>query len=172
MRRLITATAVLTGLLTANANASEPRLEARAILPADATFAAPFSGVINTDPVFAPNSSQPVRGFSALLDAGGGELWAMPDNGFGNKANSRSLALRLYKVKPRWDKATVQVKEAITRSDPENVTATPGRFDSTMIVAITSPHPHSQPMCGPNALTVHVKDVPASGIRWLRPRYA
>ena len=74
MRRLITATAALTVLLASPAVATEPRLEARAILPADVTFAAPFNGVINTDPVFAPNSSQPVGGFSALLDAGGGEL--------------------------------------------------------------------------------------------------
>ena len=119
MRRLITAAAALTVLLAPTANASEPRLEARAILPADATFAAPFNGVINTDPVFAPDSSQPVGGFSALLDAGGGELYAMPDNGFGNKANSRSFALRLYRVKPRWDRGTVQVREAVTLSDPD-----------------------------------------------------
>ena len=124
MRRLITAAAALTVLLATNAEASGPRLEARAILPADATFAAPFNGVANTDPVFAPGSSQPVGGFSALLDAGNGDLWAMPDNGFGNKANSRSFALRLYRVKPRWETkyggpGTVQIREAITLSDPD-----------------------------------------------------
>ena len=124
MRRLITATAALTFLLTAPAHASEPRLEARAILPADATFAAPFPGVPNTDPAPAPGSTQPVGGFSALLDAGNGELWAMPDNGFGNKANSRSFLLRLYRVKPRWETkyggpGTVQIREAITLSDPD-----------------------------------------------------
>ena len=43
----------------------------------------------------------------------------MPDNGFGNKANSRSFALRLYRVKPRWDRGTVQVREAVTLSDPD-----------------------------------------------------
>jgi hypothetical protein len=43
----------------------------------------------------------------------------MPDNGFGNKANSRSFILRLYKVKPRWDRQTVTVREAITLSDPD-----------------------------------------------------
>ena len=45
------------------------------------------------------------------------------------------------------------------------MTATPARFDSTMIVAITSPQPHIHPMCGPNAFTVQVNDVPASGTR-------
>jgi glycerophosphoryl diester phosphodiesterase len=42
-----------------------------------------------------------VGGFSALLDAGDGRFWAMPDNGFGSKANSRSFILRLYTVDPR-----------------------------------------------------------------------
>jgi hypothetical protein len=55
---------------------------------------------VNTDPAPAPNSTQPVGGFSALLDAGNGDFYAMPDNGFGSKANSRSFILRLYKVRP------------------------------------------------------------------------
>ena len=63
-------------------------LEARAILPADAVFPAPFGGVVNTDPAPAPGATQPVGGFSALLDAGNGDFYAMPDNGFGAKANS------------------------------------------------------------------------------------
>lgn len=124
MRRLITATAALTFLLAPSALAQNVRLEARAILPADAAFPAPFAGVINTDPAPAPNATQPVGGFSALLDAGNGDFWAMPDNGFGNKANSRSFILRLYKVKPNWrtewsGKGTVNVKSAITLSDPD-----------------------------------------------------
>ena len=80
MRRLLI-TAVAAALVpAATAGATEPRLEARAILPADASWAAPFPGVINTDPAPAPGSTQPVGGFSALLDAGDGEFWAMPDN--------------------------------------------------------------------------------------------
>ena len=129
MKRLITATAALTVLLAPTAHATgnrggEPALEARAILPADASFPAPFAGVINTDPAPAPNAVQPVGGFSALLDAGNGDYYAMPENGFGNKANSRSFILRLYRVKPSWrtewsGKGTVTVKSAITLSDPD-----------------------------------------------------
>lgn len=128
MKRLITATVALTVLLAPVAHATgrggEPALEARAILPADAAFPAPFAGVINTDPAPAPGATQPVGGFSALLDAGNGEFYAMPDNGFGNKANSRSFILRVYRVKPNWrtewgGKGTVQVREAITLSDPD-----------------------------------------------------
>ena len=128
MKRLFTATAAATLLLAGSAGAhgrdNDPSLEARAILPADATFPAPFNGVINTDPVYAPGSTQPVGGFSALLDAGNGDYYAMPDNGFGSKANSRSFILRLYRVDPSWrtdrgGKGTVQVKDAITLSDPD-----------------------------------------------------
>jgi hypothetical protein len=49
----------------------------------------------------------------------------MPDNGFGNKANSRSFILRLYKVRPNWrtewgGRGTVNIRDQITLSDPDN----------------------------------------------------
>ena len=68
-----------------------PTLKARAILPADATWPAPFPAAPNTEPAPAPGSIQPVGGFSALLKGPHGSYLAMPDNGFGTKANSRSL---------------------------------------------------------------------------------
>jgi hypothetical protein len=125
MRRLITAAAALVAALApATAAASEPRLDARAILPADATWPAPFPGVPNTDPAPAPGSTQPIGGFSALLDAGHGRFFAMPDNGFGNKANSRSFLLRVYTVRPHWEtrrggSGRVEVLDAITLRDPD-----------------------------------------------------
>jgi hypothetical protein len=125
MRRLlITAVAALL-LPAATAAATEPQLEARAILPADASWPAPFPGVINTDPAPAPGSVQPVGGFSALLDAGGGDFWAMPDNGFGAKANSRSFILRLYKVRPAFEtrrggSGEVKILKAISLNDPDH----------------------------------------------------
>ena len=110
--------------LTATASATEPELEARAILPADATWPAPFPGVPNTDPAPAPGATQPVGGFSALLDAGHGRFYAMPDNGFGNKANSRSFLLRVYKVRPQWEtkrggSGRVEILDQITLRDPD-----------------------------------------------------
>ncbi|MBE2314730.1 esterase-like activity of phytase family protein [Solirubrobacter sp. CPCC 204708] len=125
MKRFMLATVAMTALLApAAASAQDARLEARAILPADATFPAPFPGVPNTDPAPAPGAAQPVGGFSALLDAGNGSYWAMPDNGFGNKTNSRSFILRLYKVRPNWrtewsGRGTVNIQSAITLSDPD-----------------------------------------------------
>jgi hypothetical protein len=126
MRRLIALAAALAATLaiTTTAGADEPTLEARAVLPADATWPAPFPGVIDTLPAPAPGSTQPVGGFSALLDAGHGRFYAMPDNGFGNKANSKSFLLRVYKVRPSWEtrrggSGTVTILDDITLHDPD-----------------------------------------------------
>jgi hypothetical protein len=103
-----------------------PSLVGRAILPADATSPAPFPGVVNTDPAPAPGSTQPVGGFSALIGAGGRDTyWAMPDNGFGTKANSRSFMLRLYKVHADFKTASggsggVQILDSISLRDPDH----------------------------------------------------
>ena len=124
MRRLLTAAVLAAAIAPATAAAAEPRLEARAILPADAGFPAPWPGAPNAEPVPGSNATQPVGGFSALLDAGDGRFWAMPDNGFGSKANSRSFILRLYKVTPRWEtkwsgNGRVNLNSAITLRDPD-----------------------------------------------------
>jgi hypothetical protein len=101
-----------------------PTLVGRAILPAEATAPAPFPAVPNTDPAPAPGSTQPVGGFSALIDAPGKDTyWAMPDNGFGAKANSRSFLLRLYLVHADFETAhggggEVQIIDWITLRDP------------------------------------------------------
>ena len=123
MRTMIIVVAAFVAV-TATAGATEPRLDSRAILPADATWPAPFPGVPNTDPAPAPGATQPIGGFSALLDAGHGRFYAMPDNGFGNKANSRSFLLRVYKVRPQWETSRggsgrVDVLDAITLRDPD-----------------------------------------------------
>jgi glycerophosphoryl diester phosphodiesterase len=97
------------------------RLKARAILPAEAVWPAPFPAVANTDPVPAPGSVQPVGGFSALLKGPHGSYLALPDNGFGSKRNSHSFLLRVYAVKPHWRRGDVRVVGAITLRDPDHV---------------------------------------------------
>ena len=105
---------------------AEPRLEARAILGADASAPAPFPGVPDTDPEPQRGARQPVGGFSALIDARGRDrYWAMPDNGFGSRANSRSFLLRLYEIEADWETARggagdVEIKSWITLSDPRH----------------------------------------------------
>jgi hypothetical protein len=103
----------------ATAHSGDPTLKGRAILPADATWPAPFSAAPNTEPAPAQGSRQPVGGFSALLKAPGRDGYlAMPDNGFGTKANSRSFLLRVYAVEP--DRGDVRIHGAINLRDPDH----------------------------------------------------
>ena len=56
--------------------------------------------------VHFPTPSQPVEGFSAILDGRRpGEYLVMPDNGFGGKANSRDFLIRAYYITPDFKTA-------------------------------------------------------------------
>ena len=109
----------------AAASPAEPTLIGRALLSADAAAPAPFPGAPNTEPAPVPGARQPVGGFSALLDAPGRDtFYAMPDNGFGNKANSRSFLLRVYRVRTelataRGGSGDVEILDWITLRDPD-----------------------------------------------------
>jgi hypothetical protein len=109
--------AIAVAALAATPALAAPTLESRALLPFDASWPAPFPGVINTDPAPQAGARQPVGGFSALLKGPRGSYLAMPDNGFGNKANSRSFLLRVYTVKLKG--SDVEVQSAINLRDPD-----------------------------------------------------
>ncbi|HEX6754647.1 MAG TPA: esterase-like activity of phytase family protein [Mycobacteriales bacterium] len=105
-----------------------PTLLARAILPADAYQPGPPSGALVTpaNGVVPPFPGQPIPGFSAILDAGHGEFWAMPDNGYGAKGNSGDFLLRLYRIAPDFETArggsgTVDVLGFLQLRDPRGV---------------------------------------------------
>ena len=106
---------------------AEPTLLARAILPADAYQEGPQSGAdvpTGTNGVTTPFPGQPIPGFSAVLDAGNGRFWAMPDNGYGAKTNSEDFLLRLYRIKPDFETArggsgAVSVLEFLQLRDPD-----------------------------------------------------
>jgi hypothetical protein len=128
LRSLALPVAAALGLVAAPAAAAQapggPVLHGRAVLPADATWPAPWPAVPNTRPQPVPDATQPVGGFSALLRAGGGAYWAMPDNGFGSRANSASFILRIYKVRPNFETAaggagTVAVEDVVQLRDPD-----------------------------------------------------
>jgi hypothetical protein len=83
-------------LLAAPAMAAEdgePTLLGRAILASDAYQPGPPSGafIAPDNGVTPPFPGQPIPGFSPVLDAGHGELWAMPDNGYGAKSSPTTL---------------------------------------------------------------------------------
>ncbi len=98
----------------------------RAILPADRYQPGPPSGreVAPDNGVTPPFSGQPIPGFSAVLDAGGGEFWGLPDNGYGTKSNSSDFLLRLYRIRPDFrteagGTGTVEVLRFVQLSDPD-----------------------------------------------------
>ena len=129
MMRALIAAIVAGAALAATAVAAdnkEPTLLARAILPSDAYQPGPPSGAFITadNGVTVPFPSQPVPGFSAILDAGHGRFWAMPDNGYGAKTNSGDFLLRVYLIRPDFETArggsgTVEVLRFIQLRDPD-----------------------------------------------------
>src|SRR5512132_3182900 len=101
----LAAVALAVAAFAAPATAADDRLSTllgRAILPSDAYQPGPPSGAFITgdNGVTPPFPGQPIPGFSAILDAGDGTFWAMPDNGYGAKTNSGDFLLRLYRVRP------------------------------------------------------------------------
>jgi hypothetical protein len=73
--------------------------------------------------VTPPFPGQPIPGFSAVLDAGHGEFWAMPDNGYGAKTNSSDFLLCVYRIRPDFETArggsgAVEVLGFIQLRDP------------------------------------------------------
>lgn len=124
----------------ANARAPKPTLEGRAVLPVNTYAPGPPSGAFYTGPpngITFPTPSQPVEGFSAVL-AGRfpGEYLAMPDNGFGGKANSRDFLIRAYFIRPDFKTANggsgaVEVGEFISFRDPSRVIGFPIVHEAT-----------------------------------------
>ena len=100
---------------------------ARATLSADYLAPGPESGALATpaNGRTGPFNGQVIPGFSAAVDNGNGTFWAMPDNGFGTKENSEDFRLRIYLVKPRWERAsggsgTIQILRYIELADPRH----------------------------------------------------
>lgn len=105
-----------------------PTLEARATLDADHLAEGPPSGADLTpaNGVSGPFDGQVIPGFSAMVENKDGTFWAMPDNGFGNQANSSDFLLRIYQVTPRWETSdggpgTIEVDSFVSLRDPHHV---------------------------------------------------
>jgi glycerophosphoryl diester phosphodiesterase len=157
-RRVTLLPAVLGGLAAmgallptaASANQRPPTLAGRAVLPAETlatgTRSGPPSGAGLVTPPAAsavingiefPRPTQPVLGFSAVI-AGDrpGTYLAMPDNGYGNKLNSRDFLLRAYRITPDFKTAKggsggVQVGNFIEFRDPNHKLTFPIVNDGT-----------------------------------------
>jgi hypothetical protein len=94
----------------ADDNRAQPTLLGRAVLPVQTYAPGPPSGTLlppgTVNGITFPLPSQPVEGFSAII-AGRhpGEYLAMPDNGFGAKANSKDFLIRAYYIRPDFKTA-------------------------------------------------------------------
>lgn len=129
--RAVVAASLVAGLLGGAGDApppveqATPVLVGRAILPATDYQPGQPSGaaVRGGNGVVPPFPGQPVPGFGALIDAGGGELWGLPDNGFGTREKSGDFLLRLYRIRPEFRTAeggsgTVPVTGFLSLADP------------------------------------------------------
>ena len=104
-----------------------PTLEKRATLSADYIAPGPPSGarVTPANGRTGPFPGQVIPGFSGMIDNDDGTFWAMPDNGFGTKANSADFRLRLYLIEPDWEDANggegeIKIKSFISLRDPDH----------------------------------------------------
>ena len=100
--------------------AEEPQttLEGRAIYPVETRGQGSILAPV-------PFPKQPVGGYSALLDAKGKDTyWAMPDNGYGSKANSSDFILRVDRVRVDYETSKggsgeVEVLDSVWLRDPD-----------------------------------------------------
>jgi hypothetical protein len=110
-----------------------PKLAGRAVLPAETLAPGPPSGaaVADANGIDFPRPSQPVEGFSGIVEGREpGEFLAMPDNGFGNKANSADFLIRAYYIRPDFKTAkggsgSVAVGDFISFRDPDQLIGFP-----------------------------------------------
>ena len=66
---------------------------------------------------------QPLEGFSAVVDEGGGAFLALADNGYGTRANSADFVLTMYRIRPDFltpagGSGTITIESAIRLRDP------------------------------------------------------
>jgi hypothetical protein len=131
--RAAVASVVIVSVATQAASAAppEPTLEGRAVLPVATYAPGPTSGNFfagqTINGILFPTPSQPVEGFSAIVSGRRpGEYLAMPDNGFGTKANSFDFLLRAYYITPDFKTAkggtgAVDVDSFVQFRDPNGV---------------------------------------------------
>ena len=68
-----------------------------------------------------PFLGQPLQGFSgfAMTRHADGSIYAVIDNGFGNKRNSTDALLFFTRLAPNWQQGTVAVREVVWLRDPD-----------------------------------------------------
>ena len=131
----VIAPAITHGVAAADEGHDDVRLAGRAVLPVATYSDGPPAGAALGPAVIRgiqfPTPSQPVEGFSGIVDGRRpGEILAMPDNGFGNKANSADFLIRAYYLTPDFKTAhggtgAVTVGDHVSFADPDGVIGFP-----------------------------------------------
>jgi glycerophosphoryl diester phosphodiesterase len=96
-------------------------LVGRAVLPAATFVDGPASGLY----AGVNFTSQPVQGFSCLVDVKDSSFWALADNGYGSIENSQDFRLRIYRIRPELKTANggsgnVSVESYVELHDPDH----------------------------------------------------
>jgi hypothetical protein len=91
----------------------------------------PYSVPGNTGPthgnrptgISLPFIGQPLQGFSgfAMNRHADGSIYAIVDNGFGNRRNSPDALLYFVRLVPNWQAGTVEVRETVFLRDPDRI---------------------------------------------------
>jgi hypothetical protein len=70
-----------------------------------------------------PFIGQPLQGFSgfAMTRAADGSIFALIDNGFGNRRNSSDALLYFTRVAPNWQAGSIEVRQTVFLRDPDRV---------------------------------------------------
>src|SRR5258705_1632373 len=127
-RPLVLGAAISLLALPTAADMPGPTLEGRAVLPVFTLAPGPPSGAAlagTTNGITFPLPSQPVEGFSAVLDGREpGEYLAMPDNGYGAKGTPKDFLIRAYHLTPDFKTAggasgTIEARAFLPFRDPD-----------------------------------------------------
>jgi len=70
-----------------------------------------------------PFIGQPLQGFSgfAMTRAADGSIYAMIDNGFGNRRNSPDALLYFVRIAPNWQAGSIDVRQTVFLRDPDRI---------------------------------------------------
>lgn len=125
--------------IAASAHAA-PTLTGWAALPPDTFAPGPASGQFSSpaNGRTPPYPGQPVQGVSAVLSGPApGTYYVMPDNGFGNRANSADALLRMYAVQPGFRSGSGGTG-TVAPVDFSSGTPRPA-FDATTFIGLRDP---------------------------------
>ncbi len=78
-----------------------------------------------------PMQGQPLQGISAIQWNPDGTVWALSDNGYGNRANSADAMLMIHRLRIDWETGAVARVETVFLSDPNRIAPFPVQSETS-----------------------------------------